>query len=109
MSAYLPDDLALSATFIPETWATFAIIYGCSGIQIRDIEKRIRSAGQSTDHPLLFAAVFAELERERLVNTVDDLVDKFTLRSEIIENKAWDPDLNMDAPKIQEYLGLCLQ
>jgi hypothetical protein len=105
MSAALPDDLAMSLTFIPESGRTYAVIYGCNNKQMRAIETRIRAAEDTTDHHLLLPGVFAELERERLLGLVEDLVDRFTLASDIFKNSRWD----QDGKKMQDYLSICLQ
>jgi hypothetical protein len=109
MSAYLPNDIALSVTFIPQIRSVFAIIYGCSSSQLLSLEKRVKAAGHAANHPLLLVGILAELERERLVGIADDLIDKFTLRSEILENIYWNPQQDMNSQKTQEYLALCLQ
>lgn len=109
MSAYLPDDLALSVTFFPRTSTTFAVVYGCNNAQMEEIEKRIQRAGDSTEHPLLLMGIFAELERKRLVDLADKLLDNFTLRSEHLENGIWDPSVELNATKAQENLKLCFQ
>ncbi|KAI1773637.1 hypothetical protein F4818DRAFT_421211 [Hypoxylon cercidicola] len=109
MSACLPSDLALSITYVPSTESTFAIVYGCTEQQRKEIEKRVRAAGDRTKYPLLLLGVLAELERERLVAKADQLLDGFTLRSEHLENRLWNPSKDMNNEKTQEYLALCLQ
>ncbi|KAK0725507.1 hypothetical protein B0H67DRAFT_659078 [Lasiosphaeris hirsuta] len=98
-------DLALSTTYIPSLRKVYCVIYGCSTAQMKAIEKRIWAAGDCTDHPLLLTGILAELEREKLVNMAEDLVDQFTLGSDVLENKSWDPN----SPKMQQYLAICLQ
>ncbi|KAI0012555.1 hypothetical protein F4779DRAFT_568133 [Xylariaceae sp. FL0662B] len=109
MSAYLPGDLALSVTYIPSTESTFAVYYGCRESQMQAIEKRLQLLHDKAKYPLLAVGVFAELERERLVALADQLLDKFTLRSEHLENGSWDPSRDMSNAKTQEHLALCLQ
>ncbi|OHE98217.1 hypothetical protein CORC01_06414 [Colletotrichum orchidophilum] len=109
MSSSLPDDLAMSATFIPSTGTTFAVVYGCSGEQMGSIEAKIRRAGKQLFHPLLLPGVFAELERARLVEAVEDLMDPFTLRSEQLEKQPWRPEEDTDGTKAQQHLSLCVQ
>ncbi len=101
MSACLPSDLALSVTYVPSTESTFAIIYGCNERQKQEIEKRVRVAGDRTKYPLLLLGVLAELERERLVSKADQLLDGFTLRSEHLENRLWNPSKDMNNEKTQ--------
>lgn len=109
MSKYLRGDLALSVTYVPGTRSTFAVIYGCDEHQKQEVEKRIRLAEDKTKYPLLIIGIFAELERERLVDTADQLVDGFALTSERFENESWDPEIHMSNEKTQEYLKLCSQ
>lgn len=82
MSSYLPNDLAVSVTYIPHSEMTYAIVYGCNEAQITAIEKRVQSAGDNSRHPMLMIGIFAELERERLVAHVDKLLDQFAMRSD---------------------------
>lgn len=105
MAASLPNDLALSTTYIPHRNTTFTVIYGANNDQTHSIWERIRSAGESIHHPLLLLGIFMELERERLISTAEHLADQFTLGSDVLENRSWDPN----NPKIQSYLEICLR
>ncbi|OTB02218.1 hypothetical protein M426DRAFT_322794 [Hypoxylon sp. CI-4A] len=109
MSKYYPRDLALSLTYTPSTGSTFVVVYGCDAKQMRQIEKRVRVAGDTVKYPLLLIGIFVELERERLMDVADQLLDKFTLRSEYLENESWNLSDEMNDTKTQEYLTLCLQ
>ncbi|KAI2613200.1 uncharacterized protein GGS25DRAFT_478935 [Hypoxylon fragiforme] len=109
MSKLLPGDLALSVTYIPGTSSTFAVIYGCNEHQKQEVEKRIRLAEDKTKYPLLIIGIFAELERERLVENAEGLVDGFALTSNRFENEAWDASVHMSNEKTQGYLRLCAQ
>ncbi|KAK4460463.1 hypothetical protein QBC42DRAFT_272228 [Cladorrhinum samala] len=105
MAASLPNDLALSTTYIPHRKTTFTVIYGANDDQTHSIWERIRSAGESIHHPLLALGIFMELERERLISTAEHLADQFTLGSDVLENRSWDPDNS----KMQSYLEVCLR
>jgi len=105
MAAALPDDLALSTAYIPSTGTTYSVIYGCSDSQMDEIWRRVWSAGDHADHPLLVIGIFMELDRERLIGMAESLADKFTLGSDILENKSWDST----NPKMQGYLEVCLR
>ncbi|KAK4160818.1 hypothetical protein QBC43DRAFT_324689 [Cladorrhinum sp. PSN259] len=105
MSAAYRDDLAISTTYIPHSRTNFSVIYGCNDCQAHVLWERIRSAGESLSHPLIFIGIFLELERERLIALADSLADKFTLGSDILETQSWDPNNS----KMQSYLGICLQ
>lgn len=99
----------MSVTYIPSLDSTFAVMYGCNELHIQAIEKRIRLAWDKTKYPLLVIGIIAELERERLVDAADQLLDKFALKSEHIENESWNLHTDMSNAKTQEYLALCLQ
>ncbi|KAI1134865.1 hypothetical protein F5Y05DRAFT_416761 [Hypoxylon sp. FL0543] len=105
MSQHLPQDLALSLTYAPDTDSTFAVVYGCNEHQTRAIGQRVQSVGVQTSYPLSMLGIFAELERERLVAMVDKLVDGFALQSGRLESRMTD----MSNAKALEYLGLCLE
>ncbi|CAJ2507581.1 Uu.00g087670.m01.CDS01 [Anthostomella pinea] len=108
-SAYLQNDLALSVTYKPSTGSIFCVVYGCNEQQIEAFMKRVRMAGDRVKYPLLMLGIFAEVERERLVGIADQLLDRFTLRSEHLENRPLDPSTDMNGANTQEHLALCLQ
>ncbi|KAK0750052.1 hypothetical protein B0T18DRAFT_121328 [Schizothecium vesticola] len=105
MSAALPHDLALSSTYMPEDGTNCAVFYGCTSEQMRDIETSLRSAPRGFNHPLLCVAIFTDLERKRLVGLAEDLVDSFTVNSDMLENKHWD----LNTPKMRESLAICMR
>ncbi|OHW97769.1 hypothetical protein CSPAE12_03531 [Colletotrichum incanum] len=113
MSSSLPEDLALSTTYIPSTNSMFAVVYGCNNKQMKDIEKRVRRADEQLQHPLLIPGIFAELERTRLVEMVEVLVDKFALRSEPSNSAPnadfWSFDSELKGRMAQQHLNLCLE
>ncbi|KAJ0159292.1 hypothetical protein CTA2_9973 [Colletotrichum tanaceti] len=113
MSASLPDDLAMSTTYIPDTNSTFAVVYGCNDKQMGDIERRIRRADGQLRHPMLIPGIFAEVERTRLVGTVETLMDVFALRSERLNSTSkaepWSPETDADGKRTQEHLNLCME
>ena len=59
-------------------------------------------------YPLLIAGIFAELERERLVARVEDLLDRFTLRTEMLgdDTRGWRQVLNGQGEKMSDLLSL---
>lgn len=79
-------DLALSATYIRSIGLTLAVIYGCNDEHKSNIIRRLQNAGDSVHHPLLIVGIFAELERERLLSRVEELVDRFLQRTEALSN-----------------------
>jgi hypothetical protein len=83
---------------------------GCNGRQIQDIRSRIATATDTElQHPLLAAGIFAELDRERLIEIADELIDSFTLRSEVLDSRYLTPELHAGGPKARENLALCLR
>ncbi|KAK1752027.1 hypothetical protein QBC47DRAFT_389479 [Echria macrotheca] len=104
-SAALPDDIALSSAYIPANNTSFAVFYGCNERQTRDIITSLRSAPNVVDHPLLYTGILTELERKRLVNLAEDLVDKFTVNSDTLENQSW----SLNTLKMQESLAICVR
>ena len=105
MAAALPDDLALSTTYIPSTGITYSVVYGCNDSQMTEIWRRVWLAGDHADHPLLVVEIFLEFDRERLLGMADSLADKFTLGSDILKEKSWDST----NPNMQGYLEVCLR
>ena len=71
MSHSWPHDLALSATHLYDIGLTVAVIYGCNDKQTKNIVHRLQNSGEAVRYPLLIAGIFAELERERLLDSVE--------------------------------------
>ncbi|KAI1444957.1 hypothetical protein F5Y02DRAFT_427376 [Annulohypoxylon stygium] len=109
MSATLPGDLALSLAYVPSKDTTFAVIYGCNEEQMDDIENRIKEAGDKTKYPLLLVGLLVELERERLLEKAEDLVDDFTLRSDYFDSESTKIAADISNEKTQEYVSLCFK
>jgi len=67
------DDIAMSATYFPETKLTFASIYGCTPKAMKFVKRSMAQIGESKQalHPLLLPMAFAEFERKRLLDMVD--------------------------------------
>jgi hypothetical protein len=105
----MPDDLAVSVVYAPQTGSIFGVWYGCKTGHIDDLRQRVAQAGSTLTHPLLMIGMLIELERQRVVNQADKLMDQFSLRSEVLEGQPWTPDTDIDGFKAQEYLALCLQ
>lgn len=76
---------------------------------MQKVQRRISLAGDGLHHPLTTVGIFAEIERERLVNAVDDLVDQFSLRAEVLDMKYWNTDIPVDNRKTRENLAICLR
>jgi hypothetical protein len=108
MSHSWPDDLALSATYLYDIGLTVAVIYGCNDKQTKNIVHRIQNSGEAVSYPLLIAGIFAELDRERLLESVEKLVDRFLLCTEALSSKtrSWRQILNYHGEKIGDLLQL---
>lgn len=111
-SATWCDDLAMAATFSPESRTTLAIVFGCNDQQQRQIEGRLRAVEPpALAHPVLLPGILAELERKRLTGLVEDTLDKFTLRA---GGSSYLADghvgaLHMSEKQMGEYLELCYE
>lgn len=81
------------------------ILYGCSQRQRQDIICRVDSIDPASNHPLLPAGLVTELERIRLGERVDDLMDHFTLKA----SSAQELELDMDKTKMVAFLKLCYE
>ncbi|KAH8896755.1 hypothetical protein GQ53DRAFT_803594 [Thozetella sp. PMI_491] len=110
MSSLWPDDLALSVTYFLESSLTLAVVFGCNATQRKQIEGRLRVASSAAlTHPLLLPGIFAELERKRLSEQVEDILDRFTLRtsSASVTSDEKLGTLDMSEEQMAEYLQLC--
>lgn len=71
------DDIAMSITCFPETHTTIAVMYGCTDGVVdytRIFLNRLKSAnGMAAFHPLMLPMIFAELERKRLLNSLEEM------------------------------------
>ncbi|KAK3684092.1 hypothetical protein B0T22DRAFT_269755 [Podospora appendiculata] len=101
-SSQLEDDLALSSTFFPKTNLSVAVIYGCSKTQQDEALRQIAACDLASNHPMILPALLFELERARLVEAVDRLLDSFALKG----SSDSDLDLDMDKARMTEFLKL---
>ncbi|KAK4464070.1 hypothetical protein QBC42DRAFT_337177 [Cladorrhinum samala] len=67
-------DLAISAVFYPETGFTGAVVFGCSNSVVNEIAGRIENSEDAWTHPMLIMGILAEIERERHLKLVQDLL-----------------------------------
>lgn len=66
--------MAVASVFYPDSGFTAAMFLGCSKPVRDDIAGRIRSAENSTSHPLLILGFLAEIERQRHIDLVEGQV-----------------------------------
>ncbi|KAI0117916.1 hypothetical protein GGR51DRAFT_500541 [Nemania sp. FL0031] len=77
-SAHWENDLALSATYFPDTGSIFAVFYGCNDhstgktIMTRITNRIAKSSEDGFCHPMLLVGVFAEIERARMRELVSN-------------------------------------
>jgi len=67
--------MALSVTHFPAQNLTFALWFGPSELQQRNIISRLRKAGADAAHPMLLPGILAELERGREMEAVDEIIN----------------------------------
>jgi hypothetical protein len=104
-SSLLPDDLALSSTYLAESNLSMAIIFGCSESQRIEIVRRLKTIDLSYNHPVLLPGMVAELERIRLISSAEKLLDRFVFRA--LPDQ--DLDLDMDKATMANSLKLCFE
>lgn len=66
------DDIVLSTTSFTDVPITFAAMYGCTEKVLEDTELWLKRCQGSAFHPLVLPMIFAEHERKRLLNAVDE-------------------------------------
>ncbi|KAI1473112.1 uncharacterized protein F4812DRAFT_411644 [Daldinia caldariorum] len=71
------DDVALSSTYLSHRKLNLSVFYGCNDEQSFDIERRLSNAGDAIYHPVLTPGILIELDRKRLVERVDSVLDPF--------------------------------
>ncbi len=108
MSKQWDDDLGVSATYLQHTGLTVAVVYGCSEDQMLDIDQRLRKGQAYAEHPMLILGIFAELERKRLRDKVEELVDSFVIGTDNLytETKNLSGVMKIDGERISEILDI---
>lgn len=74
------DDIILSSTCFTDTPVTFAVMYGCTDKVIRDTKMWLERCKESASHPLVLPMLFAEHERKRLFDAIDEKSTKLEER-----------------------------
>ncbi|KAK3365886.1 hypothetical protein B0T24DRAFT_404818 [Lasiosphaeria ovina] len=70
-----PADLALTVTHFPREKVSFAILFGGSEEVERDVIARLTRAGEDAAHPMLLFGLIAELERARIMELAEVMID----------------------------------
>lgn len=65
------NDIILSATSFTNKPITFAVMYGCTDEIMKSTEIWLKRCQASVFHPLVLPMIFAEHERKRLFNAID--------------------------------------
>lgn len=65
------DDIILSTTSFTNKPITFAVMYGCTDAIMKDTETWLKRCQASVFHPLVLPMIFAEHERKRFFNAID--------------------------------------
>ncbi|KAI1359231.1 hypothetical protein F5Y08DRAFT_349861 [Xylaria arbuscula] len=81
------DDILLSLTHFPQKQMIFAVFYGCTSKFQNYISEWFRYAKASASDPLFLPMMFAEFERQRLLNMLDTKGDDLRKRIIDLENK----------------------
>lgn len=98
------EDIALSCTFDVARRLSLGLVFGCTDTQRRQLIKKLRRVRPESDaHPTLVPGIFFELERARLEECVDELLDNFALKPS--EDRAL--DLDMAKLEMVDYLKSC--
>lgn len=105
-------DVAIAATYDPKHRTTFAIFFGCNKMQKQQIMGRLATTEPGAlAHPMLLPGIFAELERKRLTDLLEDTLDKFTLQTGGFSSFDERPqsNLHMSDKEMNEYLDICYE
>ncbi|KAK0717826.1 hypothetical protein B0T26DRAFT_751839 [Lasiosphaeria miniovina] len=76
MSTEWPDNIAISSTHFQTSRFTATIIFGCNEEQMDRVENLLSDSPEVWEHPLLMVRVFAELQRDRLDELVQEIIER---------------------------------
>jgi hypothetical protein len=68
------DDIAMAVSSDLDSHLTRVVFFGCKDIDIGNIVTRLKNAGESIHHPMLFLGIFVELLRKRHIGVVESSV-----------------------------------
>ncbi|KAI8958129.1 hypothetical protein F5Y11DRAFT_53897 [Daldinia sp. FL1419] len=108
MSSEWPDDIALSSTYLCLKRLSLSVFYGCNKDQSLAIQTRLEEAGDAIYHPMLTPGILVELDRHRVTERVDSILDPFVSSTEALCCPSRDPEsiLNEDGENIDELFYL---
>ncbi|KAK3321326.1 hypothetical protein B0T19DRAFT_487681 [Cercophora scortea] len=101
-SSALPDDVALSSTYFPEMDLSVAVMYGCNKRQKWQVARQLEACDLAYNHPILLPGLLFELDRYRLVQSVEELLDKSVLNT----SSDREPSLEKDIANMTVFLEL---
>lgn len=79
--------MALTVTHFPGKKLTFAILFGCTREQERNIIARLKKADEDAAHPMLLPGILAELERIRQMAAVEGMIDELETQIYQLDNE----------------------
>lgn len=74
-------------TYLSDRRFTYAIIYGCTKTIKTDVISRLSNCQLGTFHPLTLPTMFADIERNRHVDLVEECVQKLMQRVQDMDQK----------------------
>lgn len=86
------DDIVLSLTHFPKKPMIFAVVYGCTSAAQSFIANWFQFAIASAFDPLILPMAFAELQRRRLMNTLEPKGGVLYKRIIDMENRLWEDE-----------------
>lgn len=81
------DDIVMGVTSFIDVPLTYVVIYGCTDTIMEDIIRWLRRYRRSAFHPLMFPMIFVEVERTRLINTLEDKSPDLVQRVDDMEQR----------------------
>ncbi|KAK3361259.1 hypothetical protein B0T24DRAFT_725010 [Lasiosphaeria ovina] len=75
MNSLWPRNVAISSTHFQTAKFTAAIIYGCNQEQMVRVENLLHDSPEVWEHPLLMVRIFAELQRDRLTDLAQEIIE----------------------------------
>lgn len=92
------NDIVLSATSFTDVPITLAVMYGCTEKVMKDTTTWLKRCEQHLFHPFVLPMIFAEHERRRLFNSMDEKSTKLGTRILELKNRV-QKDVGKDAKK----------
>ncbi|KAJ4388150.1 hypothetical protein N0V93_008756 [Gnomoniopsis smithogilvyi] len=101
-SVRTPDDITISSTFMLDSSTTLAVMYGCTPRVMKRPEGWLKQLKGHDFHPMTFPIIFAELERDRLL-------DVFSLQNTQVHQRILHMETMIKQDSMQEHYSLGIQ